>query len=85
MSGELMKAIADLEENEALRITREKLDHGEEPHSILEESRNGMEIVGKRSTFGTGSDRGHRLELTVENVELDLESRCSPLGIALAS
>ncbi len=52
MSGELAKAVADLEEDEALRITKERLDRGEEPHLILEESRNGMEIVGKR--FGDG-------------------------------
>jgi len=53
MSGELTKAIADLEENEALKITREKLDRGEEPHLILEEGKNGMEIVGKRFSDGT--------------------------------
>lgn len=52
MSGELTKAVADLEEDEALRITREKLDCGEEPQSILEESRNGMELVGKRFSDG---------------------------------
>jgi methanogenic corrinoid protein MtbC1 len=53
MSGELTKAIADLEENEALRMTKERLERGEEPHLILEESRNGMEIVGKRFSDGT--------------------------------
>ncbi|UCB42124.1 MAG: cobalamin-dependent protein [Dehalococcoidales bacterium] len=53
MSGELTKAIANLEENEALRLTREKLDSGEEPQSLLEESRKGMEIVGKRFSEGT--------------------------------
>ncbi len=53
MSGELAKAIADLEENEALRITSEKLDSGEEPQVILEESRSGMEEVGKRFSDGT--------------------------------
>ena len=53
MSGELTKAIADLEENEALRLTREKLDSGEEPQLILEESRRGMEIVGQRFSDGT--------------------------------
>jgi methanogenic corrinoid protein MtbC1 len=53
MSGELTKAIADLEENEALRLTREKLDSGEEPQTILEESRSGMEEVGKRFSDGT--------------------------------
>jgi methanogenic corrinoid protein MtbC1 len=46
--SELTKAVADLEENEALRITREKLEKGEDPHLILEESRQGMELVGKR-------------------------------------
>jgi 5-methyltetrahydrofolate--homocysteine methyltransferase len=53
MSGELTKAIADLEESEALRMTKERLERGEEPHLILEESRNGMEIVGKRFSDGT--------------------------------
>ena len=53
MSGELTKAIAELEENEALRLTREKLDSGEEPQAILEESRSGMEEVGKRFSDGT--------------------------------
>jgi len=46
--SELTKAVADLEENEALRITMEKLEKGEDPHLILEESRKGMELVGKR-------------------------------------
>ncbi|HEY33372.1 MAG TPA: methionine synthase [Dehalococcoidia bacterium] len=53
MSGELTKAIADLEENEALRLIREKLDGGENPQSLLEESRKGMEIVGQRFSEGT--------------------------------
>jgi methanogenic corrinoid protein MtbC1 len=53
MSGELMKAIAELEEKEALKLTKEKLDRGEEPHLILDESRSGMEIVGKRFSEGT--------------------------------
>jgi methanogenic corrinoid protein MtbC1 len=53
MSEELMKAIADLEENEALKMTKERLERGEDPHLILEESRNGMEVVGKRFSDGT--------------------------------
>jgi methanogenic corrinoid protein MtbC1 len=53
MSGELAKAIAELEEKEALRVTKEKLDRGEEPRLILDESRSGMEIVGKRFSDGT--------------------------------
>jgi 5-methyltetrahydrofolate--homocysteine methyltransferase len=53
MSGELMKAIAELEEKEALRLTKERLDRGEEPRLILDESRSGMEMVGKRFSEGT--------------------------------
>ena len=53
MSADLAKAIADLEENEALKMTKERLERGEDPHLILEESRNGMEIVGKRFSDGT--------------------------------
>jgi 5-methyltetrahydrofolate--homocysteine methyltransferase len=53
MSGELTKAIADLEESEALRMTKERLERGEEPRLILDESRSGMEIVGKRFSDGT--------------------------------
>ncbi len=53
MSGELTKAIADLEEKEALRLAREWLDKGKDPAAILEESRKGMETVGKR--FADGS------------------------------
>ena len=53
MSGELTKAIAELVENEALEITRTRLDNGEDPHIILEESRKGMEIIGERFSEGT--------------------------------
>jgi methanogenic corrinoid protein MtbC1 len=52
MSGELAKAIADLQENEALRLTKERLDGGEDPQAILDESRKGMETVGKRFSDG---------------------------------
>jgi 5-methyltetrahydrofolate--homocysteine methyltransferase len=52
MSGELTKAIAALEEKEALRIARGELERGEEPRLILEESRNGMEMVGKQFAEG---------------------------------
>ena len=45
---DLVKAIADLEEEEALRITIEKLEASEDPSKILEDSRKALEIVGKR-------------------------------------
>lgn len=53
MSADLVEAIADLEEKEALKMTKERLERSEDPHLILEESRNGMEIVGKRFSDGT--------------------------------
>ncbi len=49
----LTKAIADLEEKEALRITKERLAKGEDPNAILADSRAGMETVGKRFAEGT--------------------------------
>ncbi len=52
MTEDLVKAIADLEEEEALRITRARLDSGEEADSILEDSRKAMELVGKRFADG---------------------------------
>lgn len=48
MAEELVKAIAYLREEEALRIAKERLDDGENPHQILEDARNALEIVGKR-------------------------------------
>jgi 5-methyltetrahydrofolate--homocysteine methyltransferase len=48
MSDSLVEAIADLHEDEAIRIAKERLDRGEEPISILEDGRKGMEAVGKR-------------------------------------
>ena len=52
MSGELTKAIVDLEEDKALKLTQEKIDSGEDPNAILLEGRKGMELVGER--FGKG-------------------------------
>ncbi len=53
MSGELTKAIAELDEKEALRLAKDWLDKGKDPASILDESRKGMETVGKRFADGT--------------------------------
>ena len=48
MNEDLSRAIADLKEDEAIAIVREKLEAGADPMSLLEEARQGMEIVGKR-------------------------------------
>ena len=52
MSDGLQDAIANLEKNEALRMTQERLDADEDPQAILEEGRQGMEIIGKRFAEG---------------------------------
>ena len=48
MSEDLVSILADLKEEEALRIVRERLDKGEDPLKILDDSRKAVEIVGKR-------------------------------------
>ena len=52
MSGDLVNLLADLKEDEVLKLARERLDAGEEPLKILEDSRKAMEIVGKRFADG---------------------------------
>jgi methanogenic corrinoid protein MtbC1 len=52
MAGELANLLADLKEEEAIKETRERLERGEDPMKILEDSRAGMEIVGKRFASG---------------------------------
>ena len=48
MARDLVRALADLKEKEALEIVKERLSTGEEPLKILEDSRHALEIVGKR-------------------------------------
>jgi trimethylamine corrinoid protein len=48
MANDLTNALADLQEQEALNIVEERLKKGDDPFKILEEARQGMEIVGKR-------------------------------------
>jgi methanogenic corrinoid protein MtbC1 len=47
-SDDLVNALADLKEEEALRIVEERLNSGEDPFKILEDVRRGMEVVGNR-------------------------------------
>jgi methanogenic corrinoid protein MtbC1 len=48
MADDLVKALADLKEKEALTIVEERLSAGESPLKILDDARHAMEIVGKR-------------------------------------
>jgi len=52
MPGDLVSALANLEEKEALEITRNRLSAGGEPLSILNDARLGMETVGDRFAKG---------------------------------
>lgn len=52
MAEDLVMALADLQEEEALNLTKQKLDVGDDPLKILENARKGMEIVGKRFSDG---------------------------------
>jgi len=48
MSGELVKLLSDLKEPEALKFVESALARGTDPTALLEEAREGMNIVGKR-------------------------------------
>ena len=48
MANDLINLVADLKEQEALTIVKSRLDAGEDPLSILDDSRKALIIVGKR-------------------------------------
>ena len=48
MATSLVNALADLKEQEALKIVQDRLNAKEDPLKILDEARKGMEIVGQR-------------------------------------
>ena len=48
MAGNLSNALADLKEQEAMAIVQDRLNAGDDPMSILDDARRGMEIVGER-------------------------------------
>jgi trimethylamine corrinoid protein len=52
MVANLAMLLADLKEEEAIKMTRDRLAEGEDPLKILEDSRAGMGIVGKRFSSG---------------------------------
>lgn len=52
MSGDFANLLADLKEDEVLKLTKERIESGEDPIKILEDSRKGMEVVGKRFADG---------------------------------
>ena len=48
MSKDLVAALSDLQEEGALKITRDRLDAGEDPLGVLADATRAMEIVGRR-------------------------------------
>ncbi|MBI2850839.1 MAG: cobalamin B12-binding domain-containing protein [Chloroflexi bacterium] len=52
MAGELTKAVADLQEEKAVKMINDRLATGEDANKLFNESREGMELVGER--FGKG-------------------------------
>jgi methanogenic corrinoid protein MtbC1 len=53
MSKKLVNAIADMKEEEALKLVREMVEGGSDPMEILEAARQAMDIVGQRYEKGT--------------------------------
>jgi 5-methyltetrahydrofolate--homocysteine methyltransferase len=52
MTQELIQAIAEMHEEEAIELTRQLLENGTEPVTILEDCREAMTIIGKRFEDG---------------------------------
>jgi trimethylamine corrinoid protein len=52
MAGDLVNLLADLKEDEVLKLTKKRIDAGDDPLEILADSRKGMGIVGKRFADG---------------------------------
>jgi methanogenic corrinoid protein MtbC1 len=48
MAKDLVKALADLREQEVIKIVEDRLKANEDPLKILEDARKGMEMVGNR-------------------------------------
>jgi methanogenic corrinoid protein MtbC1 len=53
MSKQLVNAIADMKEEQALELVREMVAGGSEPMAILEAARQAMDVVGQRYEKGT--------------------------------
>ena len=52
MAEDYVKLMSDLEENTILEMTKKRIDSGENPMNILDDSRAAMAIVGKRFADG---------------------------------
>ncbi|MCX5812001.1 MAG: cobalamin-dependent protein [Proteobacteria bacterium] len=48
MAEDMVSALADLREDDVMKIVRDRLNAGEEPLNILDDARRALEIVGER-------------------------------------
>jgi len=53
MSEQLVNAIADMREDEALKLVQEMMEGGSEPMAILDAAREAMDLVGQRYDAGS--------------------------------
>ena len=53
MSKKLVNAIADMKEEEALKLVREMVEGGSDPMAILDAARQAVDIIGQRYEEGT--------------------------------
>ena len=53
MSEQLVNAIADMREEEALKLVKEMVEGDSDPMAILDDAREAMDVVGKRYEEGT--------------------------------
>ncbi|MCX5807086.1 MAG: cobalamin-dependent protein [Proteobacteria bacterium] len=52
MAEDMVNALADLKEDEVLKMVQDRLNAGEEPLKILDDARRALEIVGERFAAG---------------------------------
>ncbi len=52
MSEQLTNAVAELREDDAIKMVKEMVEKGEDPNGIFDSARKGMEIVGKKFADG---------------------------------
>jgi len=52
MAEDMVSALADLQEDDVLKIVKDRLNAGEDPLKILDDARRALEIVGERFAAG---------------------------------
>ena len=83
---DLTRALVDLEENEALRIVRQRMERGDDPLQIIEDCQAGMREVGERyaqrryflsALIMAGEILGQIVEIVLPTVEVKFVGQSS--------